>query len=216
MRADQTVVTMPDMTPPAPLHFHFDFISPFGYFASLQVEALAQRHGRTVEWHPMLLGVSVLKVMGLKPLLDTPLKGPYTERDVLRYAREHGLQMARAPSDPVMNPLPSARAQAWVRQHRPQHAGALAQAIYRSYWCEGKDLSFADTLRALELPAGLTGDEVATAAASEEASALLKAEVNAAIEAGIFGSPTLVVDGEPFWGVDKLEQAERWLARGGW
>ena len=44
----------------APLHFHFDFISPYGYFASLRIEAIAQRHGRTVEWHAMLLGVSVL------------------------------------------------------------------------------------------------------------------------------------------------------------
>ena len=75
------------MTPA--LKFHFDFISPFGYFASLRIEELAARHGRTVEWHPMLLGVSVMKAMGLKPLLDTPLKGPYTERDVLRYARLH-------------------------------------------------------------------------------------------------------------------------------
>lgn len=213
---DTPLVTIPDMSSPSPLHFHFDFISPFGYFASLRIGALAQRHGRAVDWHPMLLGVSVLKVMGLKPLLETPLKGPYTERDVLRYAREHGLQMARAPSDPVMNPLPCARAQAWVRQHRPEHAGAVAQAIYRSYWAEGKDLSYPDALRGLELPVGLTGNEVATAAASEEASTLLKAEVNTAIEAGIFGSPTVVVDGEPFWGVDKLEQVERWLARGGW
>ena len=72
----------------SPLQFHFDFISPYGYFASLRIEALAERHGRTVDWHTMLLGVSVLKVMGLKPLMDTPLKGAYTGRDVLRHARE--------------------------------------------------------------------------------------------------------------------------------
>ena len=58
-----------------PLQFHFDFISPYGYFASLRIEALAARHGRTVDWRAMLLGVSVMKVMGLKPLMDTPLKG---------------------------------------------------------------------------------------------------------------------------------------------
>ena len=68
------------MNPPAPLLFYFDFISPFGYFASLRVEALAARHGRTVDWHAMLLGVSVMKVMGLKPLLDTCLL--YTSRCV--------------------------------------------------------------------------------------------------------------------------------------
>ena len=84
----------------APLHIHLDFISPYGYFASLRVEALAARHGRTVAWHPMLLGVAVLKVMGLKPLMDTPLKGDYVDRDVRRYAREHGLPMKILAADP--------------------------------------------------------------------------------------------------------------------
>ena len=72
------------MTQSLPLHFYFDFISPFGYFASLRIEDLAARHGRSVEWHAMLLGVAVLKVMGLKSLLDTPLKGDYIRRDAKR------------------------------------------------------------------------------------------------------------------------------------
>lgn len=199
-----------------PLHFYFDFISPYGYFASLRIEALAARHGRAVKWHAMLLGVSVLKVMGLKPLLGTPLKGPYTEHDVLRYARELGVTMARAPSDAVMNPLPCARAFAWVKHHHPAHAAAVAHAIYGAYWGQGRDLSTPDALRALSLPPGLSGDVLAEAAASDEASALLRADVDASIKAGVFGSPTVVVDGELFWGVDKLDQVERWLARGGW
>ncbi|MBW0172750.1 MAG: 2-hydroxychromene-2-carboxylate isomerase [Hydrogenophaga sp.] len=199
-----------------PLDFHFDFISPFGYFASLRIEALAARHGRTVNWHAMLLGVSVMKVMGLKPLLDTPLKGPYTEHDVQRYAREHGLVMARKPSDAAMNPLPCARAFAWVKQHHPTHAAALAHAIYRAYWGEGQDLSKPEALRGLALPPGLSADAVADAAAGEEAAALLRAMVDASLKAGVFGSPTVVVDGEMFWGVDKLDQLERWLTRGGW
>jgi len=194
----------------APLHLHLDFISPYGYFASLRVEALAARHGRGVAWHPMLLGVAVMKVMGLKPLMDTPLKGDYVERDVLRYAREHGVPLQRQPRDPVMNPLASARALAWVNRHRPEGAAEVVHAIYAAYWGRGQDLS---------TPAALVpvvGETVAQAAAGDEAAALLRAEVDASLAAGVFGSPTLLVDGEPFWGVDKLEQAERWLARGGW
>lgn len=199
-----------------PLQFHFDFISPYGYFASLRIEDLAARHGRTVDWHAMLLGVSVLKVMGLKPLMDTPLKGAYTGRDVLRHAREHDLVMQRQPTDPVMNPLPCARAFAWVKQHHPEHAAALAHAIYGAYWGEGQDLSTPESLRKLALPDGLSADAVADVAAGDEAANLLRAMVDASIKAGVFGSPTVVVDGEPFWGVDKLDQVERWLARGGW
>ncbi|MDR7094061.1 2-hydroxychromene-2-carboxylate isomerase [Hydrogenophaga laconesensis] len=200
----------------APIQFHFDFISPYGYFASLRIEDLAARHGRAVDWRAMLLGVSVLKVMGLKPLMDTPLKGAYTGRDVLRHAREHGLLMKRQPTDPVMNPLPCARAFAWVKQHQPEHAAALAHAIYGAYWGEGQDLSTPESLRKLALPDGLSAEAVADAAAGDEAAALLRAMVEASIKAGVFGSPTVVVDGEPFWGVDKLDQVERWLSRGGW
>lgn len=193
-----------------PIDVYLDFISPYGYFASLRVEALAARHGRRVRWHPMLLGVSVLKVMGLKPLLDTPLKGDYVERDVLRYAREHAVPMQRQPRDAVMNPLPSARALAWVNRHRPDDAGPVVHAIYSAYWGQALDLSTPASL------APVVGEALAQAAAGDEAAALLRAEVDASIQVGIFGSPTLVIDGEPFWGVDKLEQAERWLARGGW
>ena len=193
-----------------PLVFHFDFISPFGYFASLRIEELAARHQRTVEWHPMLLGVSVMKVMGLKPLLDTPLKGPYTERDVLRYAREHGVTMQRQPRDPVMNPLACGRALAGVNQHQPERAAEVVHAFYGAYWGQGLDLSTPESL------APVVGEELAHAAASEEATALLRAEVDAALQAGVFGSPTVVVDGEPFWGIDKFEQIDRWLVRGGW
>lgn len=52
--------------------------------------------------------------------------------------------------------------------------------------------------------------------ADSEASALLRAEVDAAIACGVFGSPFVIVDGAPFFGVDKLELLDEWLARGGW
>src|SRR3954468_11863734 len=103
----------------APLLFYFDFISPYGYFASLRIEELAARHGRTVDWRPMLLGVAVLKVMGLKPLLDTPLKGAYGRRDVRRHARRHGIRLGRDLDASVGTPLPAGRAFCWAKQHHP-------------------------------------------------------------------------------------------------
>ena len=208
----------------APLHFYFDFISPFGYFASLRIDALAARHGRRVLWHPMLLGVSVMKVMGLKPLLDTPLKGPYTARDVRRYARLHGITLGRvtdAPMmNPLMNPLTVGRAFAWASRHHPDAAKGLAQAMLHAYWHDGLDLSEPAALLGIALPvdvlAAFSVAALAAAAQSDEAAQLLHDEVDASLKAGVFGSPTVVVDGEMFWGVDKLEQVETWLARGGW
>lgn len=200
----------------APLHFYFDFISPFGYFASLRVQDIARRHGRTVEWHAMLLGVSVLKVMGLKPLLDTPLKGDYIRRDAQRYMRRHGLVLKRGLDDPVMDPRAAGRAFHYVKHHHPALAAPLAQALYDAYWAEGQDLSTADAIAAVPLPAGLDAGWLRAGIASDEAGALLRSAVDASLKAGIFGSPTVVVDGEPFWGVDKLGLLEEWLDCGGW
>lgn len=208
--------TLGAMNPPSPLHFYFDFISPFGYFASLRIESLAAWHGRTVEWHAMLLGVSVLKVMGLKPLLDTPLKGDYIRRDAKRYMRRHGLQLQRGLDDPVMDPRAAGRAFYWVKQHRPELAAPLAHAIYHAYWAEGRDLSTTESLAAITLPAGLDADWLSEGIQSEESRQLLRSAVEASLKAGIFGSPTVVVDGEPFWGVETLGLVQEWLDSGGW
>jgi 2-hydroxychromene-2-carboxylate isomerase len=200
----------------APIAFYFDFISPYGYFASRQVEALAARHGRTVDWRPMLLGVAVLKVMGLKALLDTPLKGDYVRRDVLRQARRLGIPLGRDLNASVGNPLPPARAFYWVKQHHPQLAAPLAHALFHAFWAEGRDLSTPEAVAAIALPAGLEPEAVIAGATSDEAATLLRNAVAASIQAGIFGSPTLVVDGEPFWGSDRLREVDEWLACGGW
>jgi 2-hydroxychromene-2-carboxylate isomerase len=201
---------------PAPIAFYFDFISPYGYFASRQVEALAARHGRTVDWRPMLLGVAVLKVMGLKALLDTPLKGDYARRDVLRQARRLGIPLGRDLNASVGNPLPPARAFYWVKQHHPQLAAPMAHALFHAFWAEGRDLSTPEAVASIALPAGLEPAAVIEGATSDEAATLLRNAVAASIQAGIFGSPTLVVDGEPFWGSDRLREVDEWLACGGW
>src|SRR5690606_37311615 len=134
----------------------------------------------------------------------------------LRLARAQGVAMQRHPMDPVMNPMPSARAFAWVKHHHPALAAAVAHAIFDAYWAEGRDLSTPDALRSLTLPDGLCADALADAASGDEAAALLREMVDASVKAGVFGAPTVVVDGEPFWGVDRLDEVDRWLVSGGW
>jgi 2-hydroxychromene-2-carboxylate isomerase len=199
-----------------PIAFHFDFISPYGYFASLRIEELAARHGRDVDWRPMLLGVAVMKVMGLKPLMDTPLKGDYVRRDVLRYARRHGVPLRRDLNASVGNPLPAARAFYWVKQQQPHLQAAMAHALFHAFWAEGRDLSTPETVAAITLPPGIDRAALAEATASEEAATLLRNAVASSIKAGIFGSPTIVVDGEPFWGTDRLADVSAWLSEGWW
>ncbi len=198
------------------IHFHFDFLSPFGYFASLRVDGLAARHGRRCEWRPMLLGISVLKVMGLPPVADTPLKGAYIRRDAERYARRRGLEVARPFGAPQINPLLPARAVCWLREHSPALARPAAAALYDAHWRRDEDISDPDIAFAALAGAGADTDGVRAGLDSGEAAALLRAEVDASIAAGVFGSPTFRVGGELFWGVEKMETLEEWLAAGGW
>ncbi|MBC5766269.1 2-hydroxychromene-2-carboxylate isomerase [Ramlibacter albus] len=201
----------------APLRFHFDFISPYGWFASREIDAIAAKHGREVDWHPMLLGVSVLKVMGLKPLLDTPVKGAYVRRDVLRHARKRGVALGRNLDGPMPSPLAMGRAFCWIRKHHPDVQGASAHAIYDAHWVRGLDLSSAEEIvREVSLPAAVDTGALLAAMATDEPATLLRESVQASLDAGVFGSPTLVVDGEPFWGLDRLGEVDEWLTRGGW
>ncbi|WP_439518776.1 2-hydroxychromene-2-carboxylate isomerase [Hydrogenophaga sp.] len=199
-----------------PIDFYFDFLSMYGYFASLRIEAIAARHGREVRWHSMLLGVSVMKTMGLKPLLETPLKGDYVIRDSLRYMRRHGLQLQRQPADPMMDPRPAARAFYWLRHEHPGTEVAFAREVLDRYWRQGMDLGDPDAVAHIAPLLGLRTDAVREGMESELARDELRAAVAASLERGVFGSPFFFIDGEPFWGSDRLEQVDDWLATGGW
>ena len=79
-----------------PIDFYFDFISPYGYLASTQIDKIAAKHDREVIWHPFLLGVTVMNVMGLKPIMDTPLKSDYALIDRPRMAKLFGVPVIAA------------------------------------------------------------------------------------------------------------------------
>jgi 2-hydroxychromene-2-carboxylate isomerase len=134
-----------------PLDFWFDFISPFGYLASLRIDAIAERHCRTVQWRPLLLGVTVLKVMGLPAVPQTPLKGPYAGRQIARYLRQHSLTLARDPAATPMNPLPAGRLFAWLRVHASEHAKPVARAILDANWVQDRAMDDRDALREVAL-----------------------------------------------------------------
>lgn len=199
-----------------PIDFWFDFISPYGYLASLRIDELAARHGREVQWHPLLVGVTVLRVMGLRPLMETPLKRDYVPREVERYARRHGVLLRRSVQARPMNPLPAARATAWLRAHAPAHARPFARAVFHAVWADGGEVVERDELLACAARSATPSALIDQAIAAPDAGALLRAEVQHAIGRGVFGSPFVIVDGEPFFGVDKFELIDEWLTRGGW
>jgi len=198
----------------APIDFYFDFSSPYGYLASQKIEALAAKYGRTVEWHPVLLGV-VFKETGASPLTMVPLKGEYSRRDFERSARFHGIAGFRMPPKfPIPSQAP-ARIVLWLKARDPALAARVIKAFYRAFFTEGVDISDPDTAASIAAREGVNVAEARAAVDEPAMKDALKREVEQAIGRGVFGSPFVFVDGEPFWGLDRFDQVERWLSTGG-
>jgi len=197
----------------APLDFYFDFSSPYGYLASELIDDLAGRHGRRVAWHPILLG-AVFRQTGSAPLTEIPLKGDYSKRDFARSARFLGIPF-RMPTRFPLATQNAARAFLWLQDRDPARARDLAHALYRA--CFAEDIDISDTARLLVIADSLGLDKAALAAAVADPAIKdrLRAANDAAIARGVFGSPFVFVDGEPFWGVDRLPQIDKWLETGG-
>jgi len=196
-----------------PLQFHFDFSSPYGYLASERIEALAGRHQRSVEWRPMLLG-AIFKITGTQPLTFVPLKGDYTRRDLPRTARYHGIAF-RMPSRFPIPTQAAARLVVWQRGLDAARCAPLVKALYRAYFVDDRDISDPDVAASVAAEAGLDRSAARAAVDDTAIKDALKRDVDAAIAAGVFGSPFVIVDGEPFWGLDRFDQIERWLETGG-
>lgn len=197
-----------------PIDFYFDFSSPYGYLASTRIDALAAKHGRSVVWHPHLLG-AVFKINEQRPLASIPLKSDYAARDLARSARLLKVPFKLPTKFPVGATAPS-RAFYWLNDKDRALAKRLAQALYHAYFAEDRDISSPEVT--CDIAARLEVDRVELAQALNDPAVKerLRTEVDAAIARGVFGSPYIIVDGEPFWGSDRLDQVERWLETGGW
>ena len=196
----------------APIDFYFDFSSPYSYIASEWIEALAARHGRTVNWMAILLGAT-FQAAELKSPVSHPIKREYSLRDFERSARFAGVPLKL----PEKFPIPTqnaARLFWWLKAKRDTTASHWARHCLRAYFARGVDLSDTEALKGLAVEFGLDAQEAEAVWSDPQCKLRLKSANDAAIAAGIFGAPSFVIDGEPFWGNDRRAQIERWLASG--
>jgi 2-hydroxychromene-2-carboxylate isomerase len=196
-----------------PLVFRFDFASPYSYLAAERIDALAARFGREVAWRPVLLG-AIFKHFGTVPLTRQPGMHDYAVQDFARSARFLGLPFNMPMRFPIATQVP-ARAYYWLLSQDEAVAKRFARAAFNAYFVDGRDISEPATV--LNIAAGLDVDPVALSSAIENQAIKdrLRAETDGAIALGVFGAPWIMVDGEPFWGADRLPQIERWLETGG-
>jgi 2-hydroxychromene-2-carboxylate isomerase len=197
-----------------PIDFWFDFSSPYGYLMAEKIDDVAARHGRKVRWHPILLGI-VFQATGSRPPVDgSSAKSRYMLNDFHRSARFLGVPY----NPPSRFPLPTqnaARAYYWLHGQDCALARRFAHAVYRAFFVDDLDISAPETVLEIAADFGVDRDTLAAALQAPEIKQRLKDECEQALTAGVFGSPHVIIDGEPFFGADRLPQIEHWLASGG-
>lgn len=196
-----------------PIDFYFDFASPYGYFMSERIDALAAQHGRTVTWRPILL-FAVLRTLGLPAPFEHPVKLAYITADFARSAKFLGVDYRLPSAFPVLTQH-AARAFYLLRNKAPAAAVPFAHAVLRGYFNGGQDVSDIKVIARMVReatdafgPAAAVCDQLKTG----DAKALLQGAIALAVNQKVFGSPFVIIDGEPFFGVDRLPQIAARLA----
>ncbi len=194
------------------IDFYFDFSSPYSYIAAERIEAIAAQGGRTVRYCPVLLGI-VFKQMGIPPLVHIPLKGEYSIRDFVRSAHFYGLAFTFPDPFPIASQA-AARATLMLRDSGSSQVGEFVRAVFRAFFVKGQDITQTEVLARIGTQLGLDGTAIAAAHGDEVWKTALKTSVEESMARKVFGAPFFFVDGEGFWGNDRLDQALRWMQTG--
>ncbi|MCA1908869.1 MAG: 2-hydroxychromene-2-carboxylate isomerase [Magnetospirillum sp.] len=196
------------------MEFWFDFSSPYAFFAAQDVDGLAARHGRSVTWRPFMLAAA-FQVTGMSSFSRAPLRGDYGRHDWDRIARAKGIHFALPPFHPY-NALHPARTFYWLAASHPDMAKDFALACFAAYFQDGADLRQPDVVADIAADQGAPRDQALAAMAAPQFKECFRQATEEALAKGVFGSPFFLVDGEPFWGWDRLPMVEEWLSGGGW
>jgi 2-hydroxychromene-2-carboxylate isomerase len=189
----------------------FEFASTYSYPAMMRIEPLARAAGVELRYRPFLLG----PVFASQGLRDSPFnvfeaKGRYMWRDLERLCAAYELPF-RKPSVFPRSGLLAARV-ALASSDAPWMP-AFVRTVYTANFAEDRDITAAATIGALLGELGQDPEAVIARASTPANKQALKEQTDAAQERGIFGAPSFLVDGELFWGNDRLEQAIAWAAR---
>ncbi len=197
------------------LDFYFDFISPYGWIGAEKINEIAAEYDLTVNWHPFLLKASVIDTMKITPPLDTPLKGDYLLHDINRCLRYYGMTIHDQARFGFSSIAP-ARVILWVRDHFPQLIERIVLNLYRAHWVEGNDISKVENILQAVGVLSLSLEKLHEIVNDDVYKQKLRNETQEAMSYGIFGSPSVRLGREVFWGADRLTMVEDWLKRGGW
>ncbi len=190
-----------------PLRFYFDYISPNAYIAWTQIHDLARRNGREVDAVPVLFA-ALLGEHGLLGPAEVKVKWRWMIKEMLRKTSRLGIPLEPPPSHPF-NPLLGLRVSSLELETSVKRR--LIDALFRAVWAGGPGITDAGVVAGILDELGLNGAETIAAAGTAETKEHLRQQTATAVEQGVFGVPTVVVEGELFWGYDDFMNLETFL-----
>jgi carboxymethylenebutenolidase len=200
---------------PRHIDYYVSLMSPWTYLGSARIEALAAKHGATLTIWPVDFS-QVFPASGGLPLPKrAPQRQAYRMMELKRWRDHLGVPINLQPKHFPGNELPAAKCVIALRE-KGDGAGAirLAHAVLRGVWEEEKDVAEPATLEAIIRSVGLDAPQVLAMSQAPEIAVRREADTKRAIELGVFGAPSYVIDGEIFWGQDRLDFVDRKLAAG--
>jgi 2-hydroxychromene-2-carboxylate isomerase len=193
------------------VEFWFEFASSYSYLAAWRIADAAARRGVEVVYRPFLLGpIFAQQGWSDSPFNLFPAKGRYMWRDIKRLSESH-LVPFRRPSVFPRSGLLAARLALVAADGG--FADRFVPAAFAANFARDEDIADRGVLRRILVELGLDADALLAQAVSLENKTRLREQTERAAEIGIFGAPSFVVDGELFWGNDRLEQALAWARR---
>ncbi|MBB4023881.1 MULTISPECIES: 2-hydroxychromene-2-carboxylate isomerase [Roseobacteraceae] len=189
------------------LDFYFDFMSPFAYLAFHKVPGICKQYG--LEFRPHVVNLPQLKLMAgntAPPNVSLPLKIRYLSKDLNRWAEEYGLPLT-FPKSLASEKLNKAFLYAMAKGE----GEAFIRTAWDRVWGEGADLADPALLDELAKQFGWNPDVLSAWVSSKDATDQYEASTQAAHEAGVFGTPTMIVGDQMWWGNDRITFMERTL-----
>ena len=183
------------------VEFFFDFGSPTAYLAWTQLPRIASEAGAEILWRPILLG-GVFKATGNQSPVMIPAKGRYMTRDLARFASRYGVPLAFNPNFPI-NTLPLMRGA--VGYLDTPWFETYVKAVYEAIWVTRQNMGQPEVIASVLAEAGLDVADFQQRIDDEQVKAQLKAFTEDAVARGAFGAPTFFVNGEMFFGQDRLD-----------
>src|SRR5476651_2255307 len=193
--------------------YYVSLNSPWTYLGSKRFEAMAQKHGADVTIWPVDFG-SVFAVSGGLPLPKrAPQRQAYRMMELKRWRDHLGVKTTLEPKFFPSNELPAAQCVIALReQGRMADAIKVAHAVLAGLWAEEKNPGDPATLKSIIASCGLDADAVMKSGEAPDMIAKREDYTKQAIARGVFGAPSFLIDGEIFWGQDRLDFVDRKLA----